>query len=403
MRDLQHVGGQIHAPVEQGLLGIALEVAGEQHPKPFRDEPQHDGAVVGVAVRAVPGCGVQHLPAHPAELPDLADRRAHDRDAAGTHPAQQSCALDRGLVQGPDLDGADGPPPQQARHAFDMIGMQVGQHEQRHPTDPQPSQAGVDRARIRSAVDDQRGAGAGADGEAVPLADVAAGQHPAGRRPRRPGQHEHQPGQHRARCPSGADPPKPAASQQQKQGAGQREHQQRTEPALGQRQRGPRLAGPGLGDQDQPVGGQPGQPGGELGRRHADGGGQRGHDAEQRRRGHRRDREQVGRHRQQPHLAGDGDHDGPARQLRGGRDGEGIGQPTGQVAGQPFAPGGGHQQQAGGREGGQREARLRGELGRDEHQDQDRCGQRRQRLPAASGGQREQADPAHHGGPQHAR
>ena len=163
------------------------------------DEPQHDRAVVGVAVGAVPGGGVEHLPPHPRPPHAARRSRPHDRDAARRQPAEQPLPLDRRLVQRPDLDLADLPASQQAGHALDVVGVQVGQHQQRDPPDAQPRQAGVDLRRVGAGVDDQSRRRPEVDDETVALPHVAADKDPARWRPRRPDHHDSDRGRSRTR------------------------------------------------------------------------------------------------------------------------------------------------------------------------------------------------------------
>ena len=73
-----------------------------------------------------------------------------------------------------------------------MVGVQVGEQHDRHPADPQPAQAPVDRRRVRPGVDHHRGTGRDREHQAVALADVADRQHPAVRRPARCGRRDDQ-------------------------------------------------------------------------------------------------------------------------------------------------------------------------------------------------------------------
>ena len=67
----------------------------------------------------------------------------------------------------------------------DVVGVEVGEHQQRHPVDAEPAQAAVDRARVGPGVDDDGRARPGAQHQRVALADVAGREHPAARRPAR--------------------------------------------------------------------------------------------------------------------------------------------------------------------------------------------------------------------------
>jgi len=117
VRDLQHVGSQRDVQVEQGPLRLLLDIAGEEHGAATgRGQAEHEGGVVGVAVRAVVGVvGGQHLPACFSCAPHLPHDRTEDRHPRVRCPAQHPCPLDDGLVERSDLDLTDPSPAQDAR------------------------------------------------------------------------------------------------------------------------------------------------------------------------------------------------------------------------------------------------------------------------------------------------
>lgn len=78
-------------------------------------------------------------------------------------------------------------PAQGTREAADVVGVQVGEHDQGERADAEPRQAPVDQVVLRAGVDEHRAAFLGrGQHDRVPLADVARHDRPAGRRPARP-------------------------------------------------------------------------------------------------------------------------------------------------------------------------------------------------------------------------
>ena len=142
--DGQHVGGQLLRPIGQQVgLRPELDVAGEQHPGPTVDDPQHEGGLVQLAagepVRAA-GRWMQDLDGQVAEL----HGRPLGRGADG-HPAR--CRLGAQLARGGQLGGQrqhpqhpDAYPPQDLGHATDVIEMGVGDHHQVEMTTAVPTQ-----------------------------------------------------------------------------------------------------------------------------------------------------------------------------------------------------------------------------------------------------------------------
>jgi len=166
---------------------------------------------------------------------------------------------------------------------------------------------------------------------------------------------------------------------------------------------GARQLGAGSRNPDQPRRRKPGEPRQPLAERQADRCHEGGCHTEHRGGSHRRNRKQVGRDGEQPELSGQGDDDRAADHLRRSRDGDGVGQPGRQVTGEPLTPTRSEHEQSGGREHRQREAGRHGQVGRGEHEDDHRRGERRQGAAPAAGAQGEQRERAHDGRAQHAR
>lgn len=132
MRDLEHLRPQGLAGGEQVALGRGLDVAGQQHRDAGNLEAQHQRAVVGIRAGASVGpAGRQHLPPHAARDPHLAERPPDDRDLPVMEPADHPGVLPRRLIERADLDRADPASAQGTGQAFDVVRVQVRQHDQR--------------------------------------------------------------------------------------------------------------------------------------------------------------------------------------------------------------------------------------------------------------------------------
>ncbi len=75
--DLEHVGRQVHAGGEQGLLGVDLGVAGQQEAHTVDRRPEHDRGVVRVGAGVAERRGRrQHVEVDVTDVERPADRRA---------------------------------------------------------------------------------------------------------------------------------------------------------------------------------------------------------------------------------------------------------------------------------------------------------------------------------------
>ncbi len=107
-----------------------------------------------------------------------------------------AAAPDVGVPQPGDLDLADGPAVEHARQAVDVVGVEVGEHDDRHPTYPETLQAPVDQHGVRPRVDHDGPGSPRVEDQSVALPDVAGDHHPAVGRPargrQRPHHHDHE-------------------------------------------------------------------------------------------------------------------------------------------------------------------------------------------------------------------
>ena len=290
-------------------LARRLDVAGEQHPYAPRPRPAARRSRRWGCRHAWPGRRPQHLERDVADDPGRAVRR---------------------LAVGLDLPTCR--PAATPASAVDVVGVGMGQHQQRHPFDAQPVEAAGRRAagpvrRPRR----RRAARPGPQRQRVALADVAGDEHPPGRRP--PGDGS------RTSTSTATRQPQPRPVRRAAAAAAAATTVRTTTSTVSSDQR-PRAGPPpdgrraaartALGDLDQParrtsrpavpssrpsrVGDQTGQPAREP---------QHGGRPDDRRRG------EVGGDRDQADLARDGRHERGARQLRRERYGDRLGRPTG--------------------------------------------------------------------------
>ncbi len=281
-----------------------------------------------------------------------------------------------------------------------MVGVPVGEQQDRHGAPAPPAQAAVDRPGVRARVDHQGLSGAGPQRERIALPHIADPQDPVGGRPCRAGdphadQRQQRPRQTSRQCPA-------------RRPSGQRRHQRHTDDGQQERPGHPsrppevraRHGRTGAGDADQPGRRQVSQPGQPLRQRQADRCDQRGSDTGQGRRGDRRDSQQVGRDRERTEAAGDRHDDRTAEDLRGRGDGKGCRQPQRQPSAQGYGPRRREHEQTRGGQDREREARRSRQPRIDEYEHENGSRQRRDGAPAAPGQQRHQTDQPHGRGPQ---
>ena len=406
VRDLEDVGAQVDAAGEHACLGGRAQVAGEQDPHAALGHPHDQRQVVGLGGRRRDLRGRRQ---------DLQRRAAHGPDVAGhQHLAPRAGPLGEGVEGGQPVvgrgqraggDRADVAALERTGQPAGVVGVEVGQQDQRQRVDAEPVEAAVDRADLGAGVDEHALPGSGGHDQPVALSHVTGDEDGSGRRPpvgrlaQRPAEHHET---HRGSEGQGAQapvPPEEEAEDEQHHGEQQR--------AAGARRPADRAVGqPGgdPGDGHQPPHRPAGQPGERVtGRRHHRAG-EGGEQAEHRRGRHGRCGEEVGRQRDradQPRQAGDERRGG---QAGGRRHGHRVGDRARPAAApQPARPARGEQHD--GRRGadGEREAGVAGQAGVEQQQDGHRGRERRHRDPGAPGRQREQADRAHRGGPYDAR
>ncbi|GAB2677442.1 hypothetical protein GCM10027194_07020 [Thalassiella azotivora] len=320
-----------------------------------------------------------------------------------------------------------------------MVGVEVGDHQQVDALHAQPAQATGDGRVVLPGVDEHRGLRSGADDEGVALPHVARHGPPPGRRPGaseteglpRSGQQHHRQQQHGGAAGGQPDRGERATGEPVRGGpargeptrgeptrgeptTGQHppEHEDGRERRGGEEQRTADALGPGdgRGRHLRPAAGHERDPGGRPARapRHPprDDAGDRGDGG-----GHHAEHGRGCDGRRDEHVRGDRDEGQPRvdehddrRADRLGRRGDGQGQGEGprQPPAERVRPRPGEHHQPGGRQHGQGEAERPGQPRVDDGERDDGDTQRRDAAAPAGSGKTDEADDAHHPGPQHA-
>jgi hypothetical protein len=405
VRHLQHVRAQVDPARHQPGLRAGPQVAGEQHPDPADGRPHHHGEVVGRRRGGRPRrVRRQHLD---GDTPDRAAVARHEHGLLSAGPVHEPCQGTDPIVGGRQRAGrdhADVAAGESTRQTTDVIGVQVRQQHQRQGVDAHPVQAPVDRPDVGPAVHEHAGPGTGRQHERVALPDVAGHGDRLRRRPaphrlaQRPAHHD-EPDDGGQR--EGPEPGKPPEGPD----ANEEHHGQQDRAAAAGRPAGRRVRhGRGaFGDDHQPTHRPAREPDERVGQRRDDRPHDRGDQAEDRGRGDRRRREQVGRQGDQADRAGQAGHDRRGRQAGGGAHRQRVGDGRRPPARpQPARPARREQDDGGGGHDRQGEPRVPGEPGIVQQQHADggaQCGYRGARPPR---GQREQRHRPHRGGADHA-
>jgi hypothetical protein len=406
VRHLEHVGVQVGAAGEDARLGLRAEVAGEQHPDAVDGDPGDDGQVVGRRPRGGQRRRRgQHVQGRGTDDPALPRQQ---RLAAGTGPAGHPVHPPDPVVgrgQRPGRDHVDRPSGQRAGQSSGVVGVEVGQQHHPEPVDPQPVQAAVHRADVRSSVHQHPLTRPGGHHQGVALPHVAGDHHRRGRRPARQQLPHRPPDDDQADDRRNRQRAQPRPPPQQHGGSDEQDGEQGRAGGPG-RPRGDAVGHRGrpLGHRDEPPHRPARRPHEDTGRR----GQHRVHEhreqAEDRGRRHGRGGQQVGRQRDQADLAVQpGDHRcGGQPGCRAHRDRVGHeGRPA--APAQRPRPRPGDQHDRAGRRHREQEAAVGGEprIGHEQHHHGG--AQRGYRRPDPSGGQRGERDRAHRGRAEHAR
>jgi len=286
-----------------------------------------------------------------------------------------------------------------------MVGVEMGQQDQRQGLDAEAVQAPVHRSDVGPGVDQQACRRAGGDDQGVALTHVA-GDHIG--RCRWPGPHglaegpaEHDQAEHGGQRQGTQDrkaPQGPARHQQ--------EHRQQHRTGAAGRPSGRAVGhvGGALADEHQPPHRPARQPDQSVTERWDEDAYHRGEQSEHGGGGHGRRGEQVGRQRDEADRPREARDDRRRRHPRRGAHRQGV-RDHDRAAAVPEAgrPAGCQQHDGGGRGDRECEPGIRREPWIDQQQHRRSSAQRRDRRPAAPRGEREQGHRAHRGGTEHAR
>jgi hypothetical protein len=399
---------RLAARKQVGLLGD-LGVARQQHRAHRGAGPHHDGTVVhgGAVVRVDVRDRVRRTqdvegearPGQPAARGQR-DQRCTGRRGEPGDVAQRP----RGLADRAHRDRPDRPPPERAREAADVVGVQVAEQHEGDAVHSEAREAGVDRPVGRTGVDQHHPTRPGrCQHDGIALADVARHDHPSHRRPTRwddPGRDDHD---RRAREHGEQHSPASACAGHHRDATEHRDHEQRPHRARGPGQGGTGHRSGAVGHGDEPRGGPPGEPGTGARGCGCDRGHQRGQYTQHRGGSDGGRREQVRDHGYRADQPAQPGHDrGGDEEGRGGYGERLGGQPWYSARGHPCRPPGGQEHERGRGRDRQREPGVDGERGIGEQQHQHGGGERGQRRARTARPERHQGDRSHHGRPDHA-
>ena len=231
VRQLQHIRVEPRAGAEQRPLGVLLDVAGQQHADAADLDHQHHGQLV----RTETGWQHVHVGAEHGERQLPGDQHGTDRVLLHRHTGPGGVVEHvtpgrRGLPAWPDLYRPDSAARQHTVQPADVVGVQVGEHQQRHAAHAESIETPGHHARLRPRIHHHRlSRHAGGDHETVALTDGAADQPPVGGWPTgSEGAHRHQhhrrAGRHRDGQQAG-----PAEPEHERRGHAQRRQQHDTD------------------------------------------------------------------------------------------------------------------------------------------------------------------------------
>jgi hypothetical protein len=194
---LQHVGTQIGALGEQAGLRLGAEVPGEKDGHPVGRDPDDEGQIVGLGGRGrASRVGRQNFHGHAADGAPVPRNEDRAVPTAAPHLVLEPPDTVVGRGEGPRGDHPDLTAGERACQAADVVGVQMGDEDERQRADGEPVEAAVDGTDVRTGVHEHPRAGADGQHEGISLADVAADRDgprwrpPPDRLPQRPAQDE---------------------------------------------------------------------------------------------------------------------------------------------------------------------------------------------------------------------
>jgi hypothetical protein len=404
VRHLEDVGPQVGPVREEPRLGVGTQVSGEQDRQARNGHADHEGQVVGRGGGDGPlGGRGEDLHRDAFDAAPVARYEHGSRTAGKPHEPVEGGNPVVGRREGAGGHHADFPAGECARQAARVVGVEVGDQDQRQHVDAQPVQAPVHGTDIRAGVDQYRRPRTRGEDEGVALPHVAADRHGSDWRPaphrlaERPADHDQADDRGQGQGAQAGEPPQRPATDQQ-------EHGERDRPGgSGRPPRGAvRHACGASGHEDQPARRPAGHPDQGIGHLRQERPHQRREQAEDGPRGDGGRSQQIGGQGDEADRsreAGDdrgGDHPGG----RADRDRVREDRPAPHLP-QPAGPAGREQDDACSGRHGEREARVPGEAGvEQEEHTHPRC-QGRDGRPRATRRERHQGDNPHGGSPHH--
>jgi|tagenome__1003787_1003787.scaffolds.fasta_scaffold20962878_2 hypothetical protein len=222
VRHLEHVGPHVDVPVQDPGLGLGAEVAGEEDADAALGDPHEQAQVVRRrGDRGDLWRGRQHLDRRGADRPPVA--RDHGQPPGPGPAGERVDPADPRVGRGERAGGHLTHPPaaERPRQTGDVVGVEVGQEDQRDVSHPEALEAPVLDPDLGAGVHENGLARTGRHDEPVALPHVARHHVGEGRRP--PADHlAHRPAHEQDTDQRGErEQPRPAEAPQQE---GQREH-----------------------------------------------------------------------------------------------------------------------------------------------------------------------------------
>lgn len=200
---------EVRTAPQQGLLRRWFEVSQQEQGQPRAADQQDHAGVVGTLRGRPGGRRPQHLPLQGSGPAPLPLDRVDDRHAGLPRDPVDERGLCGRLLQPRRLDQPHRAPAQHTGQASHVVGVEMRQHQHRHPSHAEGAQAAVHGPGLRARVHHHGLPGADGEHGGVPLPHGALHVAPVGRGPagdragelRRP-QH----GEHEEQCQDGAQP-----------------------------------------------------------------------------------------------------------------------------------------------------------------------------------------------------
>jgi len=153
--DLQDVGAEVVSPTEQITLRLGLHITGRQNRHIADGDPGHDRGIVRIRSGAdVARHRTQHLDRGRSHRTCLPRAQGQDVYVGSCGDPKDTCVSLNGRGIGTRRDRPDRPPPEHSVNPVNVIGVQVGEHEQGNLLHPESAQTAVHQYRVRAGIHD---------------------------------------------------------------------------------------------------------------------------------------------------------------------------------------------------------------------------------------------------------